>query len=176
MEDLRIDNWAWECEGEQNENYATEEEFNQAWDNYKYHDYYEMVIEDCTHLLDLAIATHEKRYNISVVGVFLSGTRHSGYGSICGNGSQGGTYVESTDFGDIARAFECDDIEVWLDDNVMHIDYLDHDGRNSCVLTLVSDVFENRNLDNIAYYWDMRDFDNALHKTKKRGTKLSWVL
>lgn len=95
-------------------------------------DYYDSCLES----IEDFVSRYERRYHTSVNGLLLIAKRESFYGNW--NGRDGAACYRLIQ--DVDQLFDVgsSDVKVYVDeDNLLHVDYTDHDGRTFSVIKLI---------------------------------------
>lgn len=132
----------------------------------------EFYNEYCKDELEIFINRYEKRYHTTVNCFLLIGERESYYGWIGGNGAKGYRLIDNID-----QLFytSSDYMQVYIENNLIHVDYFDHDGTNYTTIKLIPESVYNTVYGDLGCYACELDYVEALQKRGQlKPTRFWW--
>ena len=117
--------------------------------------------EYCKDELENFISRYEKRYHTTVNCFLLIGERESRYGWIGGNGKKEYRLIENIEQLFCTRS---DYMQVYIENNLIHVNYFDHDGVDYSVVKLIPRSVEEKIYDDLGCYACELDYVDILQK------------
>lgn len=117
------------------------------------------------------INRYEKRYHTSVNSILLIAERKSFYGWNPYAGRVGYRLIQ-----DLDEIFDVlsDDIKIYVDNDIIHVDYFDHDGADCSVVKLIPGTIEEKVYNDLGCYACELDYVEMLRKKNQLKPTKFW--